>query len=155
MKPLQVWLEQYGVSHQNKTNRLIHKICVPLIYFSSIGIFWELPFPWENQFFINWATTILIPVMIFYFSLKLLAGVFMLTLTLLNILLIFSINKLILTSSFNQVWEFALYPTVFAIAWIGQFIGHKIEGKKPSFLEDIQFLLIGPLWIFPFFHKND
>ena len=36
---------------------------------------------------------------------------------------------------------------VFALAWIGQFIGHRIEGKKPSFLEDIEFLLVGPAWL--------
>jgi uncharacterized membrane protein YGL010W len=36
---------------------------------------------------------------------------------------------------------------VFVLAWIGQFIGHKIEGKKPSFIKDIQFLLIGPIWL--------
>ena len=35
---------------------------------------------------------------------------------------------------------------VFVLAWIGQFVGHKIEGKKPSFFEDLQFLLIGPGW---------
>ena len=33
------------------------------------------------------------------------------------------------------------------LAWIGQFIGHKIEGEKPSFFEDLQFLLIGPAWL--------
>ena len=37
---------------------------------------------------------------------------------------------------------------VFVFSWIGQFIGHKIEGKKPSFLEDLLFLLVGPAWIF-------
>ena len=36
---------------------------------------------------------------------------------------------------------------IFVVAWIGQFIGHKIEGKKPSFFEDLQFLLIGPMWL--------
>jgi uncharacterized membrane protein YGL010W len=36
---------------------------------------------------------------------------------------------------------------VFAVAWIGQFVGHGIEGRKPSFLEDVKFLLIGPAWL--------
>ena len=36
---------------------------------------------------------------------------------------------------------------IFVLAWIGQFIGHKIEGEKPSFFEDLQFLLIGPDWL--------
>jgi len=43
---------------------------------------------------------------------------------------------------------------IFVIAWIGQFIGHKIEGKKPSFLEDLQFLLIGPAWLLHFIYKK-
>ena len=46
------------------------------------------------------------------------------------------------------------YLIAFIIAWIGQFIGHKIEGKKPSFFEDIQFLLIGPAWLISFIYKK-
>jgi uncharacterized membrane protein YGL010W len=36
---------------------------------------------------------------------------------------------------------------VFVIAWIAQFIGHKYEGRKPSFLTDLTYLLIGPAWV--------
>jgi uncharacterized membrane protein YGL010W len=36
---------------------------------------------------------------------------------------------------------------IFVAAWIAQFVGHNIEGKKPSFLEDIQYLWIGPLFV--------
>ncbi len=36
---------------------------------------------------------------------------------------------------------------VFVVAWIGQFVGHKIEGRKPSFLTDLTYLLIGPIWV--------
>jgi uncharacterized membrane protein YGL010W len=43
---------------------------------------------------------------------------------------------------------------IFVVAWIGQFVGHKIEGKKPSFLEDLQFLLIGPAWLMHFIFKK-
>ena len=43
---------------------------------------------------------------------------------------------------------------IFVLAWIGQFIGHKIEGKKPSFLEDVKFLLIGPIWLLHFICKK-
>ena len=44
--------------------------------------------------------------------------------------------------------------TVFVIAWIGQFIGHKIEGKKPSFFKDLQFLLVGPMWLLHFVYRK-
>jgi len=43
---------------------------------------------------------------------------------------------------------------VFVVAWIGQFIGHKIEGKKPSFLDDLRFLLIGPLFVLGFLYRR-
>lgn len=43
---------------------------------------------------------------------------------------------------------------VFVIAWIGQFVGHQIEGKKPSFFKDLQFLLIGPLWLLAFVYRH-
>jgi uncharacterized membrane protein YGL010W len=43
---------------------------------------------------------------------------------------------------------------VFVVAWIGQFYGHKVEGKKPSFLKDIQFLLIGPAWLLHFIYRR-
>jgi uncharacterized membrane protein YGL010W len=36
---------------------------------------------------------------------------------------------------------------VFVVAWIAQFVGHHIEGKRPSFLTDLAYLLIGPAWI--------
>ena len=36
---------------------------------------------------------------------------------------------------------------VFVVAWIGQFVGHHIEGRRPSFLTDLTYLLIGPIWV--------
>ena len=47
-----------------------------------------------------------------------------------------------------------IFLSIFIIAWIGQFIGHKIEGKKPAFFKDLQFLLIGPLWLLSFIYKK-
>ena len=52
----------------------------------------------------------------------------------------------------RPLWIFSVI--IFVIAWIGQFIGHKIEGKKPSFIEDLQFLLIGPAWLLSFIYKK-
>ena len=49
---------------------------------------------------------------------------------------------------------FFIYLSIFIGSWIGQFIGHKIEGKKPSFFEDLQFLLIGPAWLLSFIYKK-
>jgi len=50
------------------------------------------------------------------------------------------------------LWQSSM--VLFVLAWIGQFIGHKIEGKKPSFLEDLQFLMIGPAWLIGYIYKK-
>jgi uncharacterized membrane protein YGL010W len=52
----------------------------------------------------------------------------------------------------GMLWMISL--GIFVIAWIIQFIGHKVEGKKPSFLKDIQFLMIGPAWLMHFLYKK-
>jgi uncharacterized membrane protein YGL010W len=48
-------------------------------------------------------------------------------------------------SSAVPMWSICVLA--FVVAWIGQFIGHAIEGKRPSFFKDVQFLMIGPLWL--------
>ena len=48
----------------------------------------------------------------------------------------------------------ALAIGVFVVAWIGQFIGHKIEGRRPSFLTDLVYLLVGPLWTLSKLYKR-
>ena len=57
-------------------------------------------------------------------------------------------------SLFDKNQLFLIYISIFIIAWIGQFIGHKIEGKKPAFFKDLQFLLIGPLWLLSFIYNK-
>ena len=66
------WLSEYGESHQNATNKRIHWICVPAIYWSIILIIWNIPQPgWMlNIGWINWAGVLSILVMAFYFSLS-------------------------------------------------------------------------------------
>ncbi len=142
MRTLNQWFNEYGVSHQNPTNKLIHYICVPAIFFSVVGLlmcvkinFYNLNLPIIE----NLAFLILIFVMIFYFRISVSMAIRM---------TIFSIICLVLNnfiSNFISLWIFSL--STFIIAWIGQFYGHKIEGKKPSFIDDLQFLMIGPAWV--------
>lgn len=148
MRTLNQWMDEYGVSHKNPTNQLIHKICVPLIMLTVIGLLWCLP---RLPFFLtlpylNWATLFVTACLLFYLTLSFKMFVGMLLQTLIMCLLChkFYASGILL--------EFSLI--VFALAWIGQFWGHKIEGKKPSFLQDLVFLLIGPLWVTRFLYKK-
>ncbi|NHN27934.1 DUF962 domain-containing protein [Flavobacterium jejuense] len=145
MKNLNDWFTEYSVSHQNMTNKKIHYICVPLIFFSVVGLIMSIPnnllspLVRIHPIMGNWAFIIMILVLLFYFRLSLQMGLKMMIFTLLCL-----IGNDWIGQKVSLAW-FSL--AVFAVGWIGQFYGHKIEGKKPSFFKDLQFLLIGPAWV--------
>lgn len=136
MRSLTEWLDAYAESHQNPTNKRIHWICVPAIMFSIIGIVWSFS---PAAVFVVMAITL-----IFYFMLSLTLSLAIITLYAVMIGIAVSLGEYLLNVS----------VTVFVVAWIFQFIGHRIEGKKPSFFEDIQFLLVGPLWCLSFLFEK-
>ncbi len=146
MRTLNQWFDEYAESHQNETNQLIHYICVPAIFFSIVGMLMSIPtnfltnlFGLNNPYIENWGTVALLFLMIFYIRLS-----FSMFLK----MLVFSIICIVLNHFLGQkVPLFYTSLTIFVIAWIGQFYGHKVEGKKPSFFKDLQFLLIGPAWV--------
>lgn len=140
MRSIEKLLLQYGESHQNKTNIMIHAIAVPSIYFVTLGLLWSLPIPeFIAQFSVTWAHIAAIPVLYYYFSLS---GPIGAAMTLLTIACFGGVKLLLLLNI--SVWQFCLL--LFVIMWVLQFVGHKIEGKKPSFFEDLRFLLVGPAW---------
>ena len=144
MQTVNQLLGEYGSSHKNKTNKIIHWICVPPIVWTVVALFWSLPFPGELSVMgipINWAIIVMVLAQIYYFKLStsLALG-----------FLVSNIVLLVLTAYIESVSPWPLWQVavvVFVLAWIGQFIGHKIEGVRPSFFKDVQFLLIGPLWL--------
>jgi uncharacterized membrane protein YGL010W len=145
------WFAEYGESHQDDTNELIHWVCVPVIFFCVMGLIWSIPvpaalagpLPW-----FNWLLPPLVAALLFYFRLSAplafgLLGFVAVCYGLIEVLALFSRFP---------VWQVSL--VLFVLAWIGQFIGHKIEGKKPSFFKDVVFLLIGPAWLMHFIYKK-
>lgn len=140
MKSGQEWIAQYSESHRNYTNKIIHWICVPAIMWTVIAFLWCIPVPWQFSTWVNWASVFIVLSMLFYrsFDFRILLGMLLVSVAMLGLTIWLANNQ-----SF-AIWQIAL--AVFILAWIGQFIGHKIEGKKPSFFEDLQFLLVGPAW---------
>jgi uncharacterized membrane protein YGL010W len=139
MKSIDQWFDEYAVSHQNPTNKLIHWICVPTIFFSIVGLFYCVKL---NM--INLAHLALFFVIIFYVRLSWKMAIGMI---LFGLICLFFCDLLELNCS---IAFYKIGIVLFVLAWIRQFIGHKIEGKKPSFLHDIQFLMIGPAWLLGF-----
>jgi uncharacterized membrane protein YGL010W len=146
MRTLDQWFEEYAVSHQNPKNKAIHYICVPAIFFSIVGLLMSIPSVFLNDILQlnqpiieNWAVLVLFFVLIFYIRLSVSMAIKIAIFSAICLVVNFYIGQ------FVTLWAFSI--GVFVVAWIGQFYGHNIEGKKPSFLKDIQFLMIGPAWV--------
>lgn len=152
MRKIDQLFAEYAESHQNHTNKSIHWICVPLIFWSILGFVSLIPAP---HFFVRYFGAIslvslgaLLLVTIFYFRLSWRIALMMILIMLLMEHFVYFIN----VQLEHRSWM--VYLAVFVISWIGQFYGHKIEGKKPSFLKDLQFLLVGPIWLLHFILKK-
>lgn len=154
MKTIDHWFAEYGESHQNRTNKIIHWICVPLIFFSIIALLASIPaealkslFATEWQPYIHYGTVLIILGLLFYLRLSWRMAMGILLFSALCLRGVIWLDRLPL-----PLWSSALI--IFVLAWIGQFIGHNIEGKKPSFLKDLQFLMIGPAWLMGFIYRK-
>lgn len=151
MRRIDSLLLEYGESHQNSTNKTIHWICVPLIMFSLFGIILTIPFPVEKTGWSNWSAVFLGLALLFY--LRLSVSMF-LGFLLIGSLMLAGNWWLYTTLGHQNGAMIGVSFAIFFLAWIGQFYGHKIEGKKPSFLKDLQFLLIGPAWLLHFIFRK-
>lgn len=148
MRKIEALLNEYAESHQTKLNIAIHYICVPLIFFSLIGLLSSIPMPeaivsvFPNALapYIHFGTLVIVLGLVYYLRLSIVLFIGML---IFSTLVIFTIHK-IAQLQMAPLW--AIMLGIFVVAWIGQFIGHNHEGKKPSFLKDLQFLMIGPAW---------
>lgn len=146
MKTLEQWFEEYAISHQNDTNIRIHYICVPAIFFSIVGLIMSIPngflrslLKLNNPLIENWAFIVLVFILLFYLRLSLKVAIQILLFSAFCVVTNYFMGKYLPLATTSVI--------IFVVAWLGQFYGHKIEGKKPSFLKDLQFLLIGPAWV--------
>jgi uncharacterized membrane protein YGL010W len=142
MRSINDWFDSYSKDHQNPTNQLIHWICVPAILWSAIAALWTLPVPSSLGQPGLWCALVMVGVLTFYWRLSRPLGAAMIAL--------FVALALITHFAYDALGParlLELAAVVFVLAWIGQFVGHKIEGARPSFLTDLVYLLIGPAWL--------
>jgi uncharacterized membrane protein YGL010W len=140
MKNLEFLFDAYSKDHKNAFNQKVHLFCVPLIVYSIMGILWALSPVTTLGLGLNLAILFAGVISIYYLYLSI------------RLALIMIITTVVFFGSFILIEQQdlpLLYISIFifVVAWIGQFYGHKVEGKKPSFLTDLTYLFIGPLWV--------
>lgn len=136
MRKVDQLFDRYGESHRNPVNKAIHWICVPLITWSVLAALWA----WSPL-----AAYAGIGISVAFYA-------WLSPAIALGMLAVFAVMVYPLTLLHSYVLPAA--AAVFVLAWIGQIVGHVIERKKPSFLEDVKFLLVGPAWLLGFIYRR-
>ncbi len=134
MQSLDAYLSEYAESHRNPQNIAIHNICVPVIMWSLLAFLHTFTV-FSPDFHLSYVLIVLS--MIYY-------AIFRRPL----MLLAMGAITAVMVATFYLIPQLRIVSAaVFVLAWIAQFYGHKVEGKKPSFFKDMLFLLIGPIWV--------
>ncbi|GAA4096723.1 DUF962 domain-containing protein [Mucilaginibacter panaciglaebae] len=148
-RPIDLIIDQYDSFHQKPANRVINYICIPLIVFSIVGFVWSLPFP-QLKFlgsyisYLNWGSFLIAFSVYYYMRLSPLMSYVLLLILFALVYLVIQMRAAESSGGFvlPQVCVF-----IFIMANIAQFIGYRIEGKKPTFSDEFKFILTGPIWL--------
>lgn len=142
MRTMQSWLDGYSADHRNRVNQVIHWICVPPIVWTVVALLWTVPVPSAFLKPGAWAVFAMVLAFAWYWKHSHRLGG--------ALLVAFVVLALFTAWLFDVLGPVRLRWValgVFVLAWIGQFVGHKFEGHRPSFLTDLSYLLIGPAWL--------
>ncbi|MFT6153540.1 MAG: YGL010W-like membrane protein [Bermanella sp.] len=150
-KGIQQWLDEYGESHQNKLNKRIHWFCVPQIFWTVLAAIFVIPSPAifsDISPHLNWASIMAVGAVLYYTTLSLSLAVGMAVFSAICYGVVVAVN-----GAFPG-YLLIIAAVYFVGLWVLQFYGHEVEGKKPSFLKDIQYLMIGPAWLMSFIYTK-
>lgn len=141
-RPLDRWFAHYSDDHRHAVNQRIHAWCLPLIVWSVIALLWCIPAPgtWFHDGV--WAGAAMLVATLFYYRASRPLG--------LGMLVAFVLAGLLargLFDAFGRGPLLAIAIAVFVVAWIGQRVGHRIEGRRPGFMTDLTHLSVGPAWL--------
>lgn len=144
-RPIDRWFASYSADHRNPANQAIHVVAVPLILWSVIALLWCIPVVEGGLFRPGiWAALAMFAAWLFYFRASRALGLGMAAVFIAMGLVTHALHLALGTRGL-----LAAAIVVFVVAWIAQFVGHSrlYEGRKPSFLTDLRYLLIGPAWV--------
>lgn len=143
MQEIENWLERYGNSHSDLQFQAIYWLSVPLLVLATVGMLWSLPVPDEFRQIspiLNWGSAFLMAAVVYYFIISMSLAIGML--------------PFILGVALSQIWLLEtswslarVSASLFVVSLIGLFLGHMKGGGIRAVVQDIQFLMIAPMWL--------
>ena len=137
------WLAAYRDDPADAGNKALHWVCVPLLVIGVVGLLWSLPVPAslsQSIEALNWGTLFLMAAVVYYFILSISLAFGILPFIVFVVLIVFWLDGFE-----TPLW--LISSDVLVLAWTGQFIAYRLEGKRPQFFKDLHYLMLGPLWL--------
>ncbi len=135
MQTIEALFADYGSYHQTPGNKAFHRLGIPMIVFSLIGMLTEVHLFMLGGVRYDLAMIVIAAASAYYFAVEWRLALAMIAVSVLFYFL-------------GAAVPFWINLTLFVVGWIFQFIGHKVyEHKNPAFFRNFLHLLVGPLWI--------
>ena len=125
----------YAAHHRTPGNKFFHRLGIPLIMLTLIGMLTEVHL--FELATVRWdaAMILIAAAAAYYFLLE-----WRLAIGMLVVSIVFYVAGAALPLLINAV--------LFVLGWIFQFIGHLVyEKQQPAFFRNLVHLMVGPLWI--------
>ncbi|HYC62306.1 MAG TPA: Mpo1-like protein [Thermoanaerobaculia bacterium] len=135
MATVETLFADYASYHQTKGNKFFHRLGIPMIMLSLIGMLTQVTLFDIGTVRLDAAMLLIALSCAYYFVIEWRLGIAMIAVS-------------IVMYFVGAALPFFLNVVLFVLGWIFQFIGHKVyEHKNPAFFRNFVHLLIGPLWI--------
>jgi len=135
MQDVHTLFADYAAYHQTKGNKVFHRLGIPMIMFSLIGMLTQLTLLDVATIRIDAAMLLIALASAYYFVVEWRLAIAMMAVS-------------VAFYFIGAAVPFWINVALFVLGWIFQFIGHKVyEHKNPAFFRNFVHLLVGPLWI--------
>ena len=135
MQDIHALFADYASFHQTAGNKTFHRLGIPMIMLSLIGMLTQVPLFTAGTVRYDLAMVLIAAASAYYFVIEWRLAIAM---TAVSIAFYF----------IGAAIPLVINAALFVLGWIFQFIGHKVyEHKNPAFFRNFVHLLIGPLWI--------
>jgi uncharacterized membrane protein YGL010W len=148
MRTADFWLDRYSRHHRHRLNRVLHAVAVPLAVLGLTGLLWALPVPaafTEISPALNWGTAFLLAAVVYYFILSIPLAIGLLPFVLAITGVLGRLDGLSVDGFSPALWQSSL--TLLLAALVLQALGHLRESGRLRVLEDLHYLMIGPVWM--------
>lgn len=142
MTSADTWLEAYGRGPARLDAGILMWVCVPLSIFGLTGLLWSVPVPeiFSNAVVLNWGTVFLMATVVYYFIVSINLAFGALPFIVLDVAVVSWLDSLA-----SPLWPVSAAMLLSAAA--AQLISERLRGRSISVLRDLQYIMLGPLWL--------